>query len=167
MESFEEINAYLIRKLEADEYYASQLTRILECSKSLIDYEFLGFVDTYYHLSHIIPKGRVVYDMGCASAVQSWFFRNHKKYIGVDVDLDKDEVLTTPNSVFYSCTISEFISNNSIDNPSFAICNYVPPWGDDNIRIVKEAFEHVYLFYPEEGDDKEVFTITTEIKRDE
>ena len=31
---------------------------------------------------------------------------------------------------------------------TFAICSYVPPWYDDNIKIVKENFTNVFTYYP-------------------
>jgi len=165
MNSFEEINAYLLKKLESDEYYAKQLETILKSDDFLIDYEFLGFVDTYYHLSCILPRGRVIYDMGCGPALHSLFFRNHRKYIGIDFEMNKNEVLMTPNSEFFNCTIAEFIKEHEIEEPHFAICNYVPPWGSDNMELVRESFKHMYVFYPEKCDDYSLSDITTTFKK--
>jgi len=155
VDSFEQINAYLIKKLEADPYYSDQLSKVMECPDFMLDQTFLGFVDTYYHLSKIIPTGRTVYDLGCCAAVQGWFFKNHKKYVAVDFETSPDDVFRTPNMEFHNCTIREFIEDSFIEEPHFAICNYVPPWQDDNMELVRRAFNYLYVFYPEAGDEPE------------
>ena len=86
---------------------------------------FLGYVDTYYYLSKIIPNDKVILDLGCGYAAQAYFFQAHKKYIGVDTNGAKK--FTFPNTEMYDMSIEEFM-NKHVLNPEevFAICNYVP-----------------------------------------
>lgn len=120
-----------------------------------IDYEFMGFTETYKALASIIPRHFTVIDFGCAFAPQSFYFKDHRRYIGVDVgSLDR---FHAENTEHYQCSIQEFICNSGMyksPHPSeiFAICNYVP---DDNAAcLVRYTFPNVYTFYPSRGDDK-------------
>ena len=110
--------------------------------------EFLGFTNTYYHLSKIIPKARIVIDLGCAYGTQAHYFRNHKKYIGVDIsDCAK---LKTANSEYCKMDIKEWIAKElpKYDQEEiFGIVNYVPPWGNDNMKLVRDSFKHCFSFY--------------------
>lgn len=123
-----------------------QANNIMESNGCDIDPTFLGFLGGYYYLSMIIPLDRIIYDMGCGYGFQSWFFRKHKQYIGVDINLHGRFELA--NTQYYQLTISDFIVLDLIESPHFAICNYVPPWGDDNGKLVKHNFQHVFVFYP-------------------
>lgn len=115
--------------------------------------DFLGFCDTYYHLSMIIPKDWVVIDFGAANNPQSYFFTEHLKYIAVNPISDIPEengMFCPPNCEIYRMTTGEFLK--SMDYPKekvFAICNYVPNWHDENSReLVRKNFENCYTFYP-------------------
>lgn len=115
--------------------------------------EFLGFCDTYYHLSMIIPKDWTVIDFGAANNPQSYFFTEHKKYIAVNpLSPFKEEsgMFCPPNCKIYRMTTGEFLK--SVDYPKekvFAICNYVPNWHGENSReLIRKNFENCYTFYP-------------------
>jgi hypothetical protein len=111
--------------------------------------DFLGFVDIYRNLAEIIPTHYTVVDLGCAYAPQSWYFRAHKKYIGVDLCVT--ERFAQGNSEHFKGTIRQFINDGlpllDLDT-SFGICSYVPPWHDDNAALVRAAFRHCFVYYP-------------------
>lgn len=114
---------------------------------------FLGFCDTYYHLSQIIPKDWTIIDFGAANNPQSYFFTEHKKYIAVEPLGSCDEengMFCPPNCEIYRMTTGEFLKN--VDYPKekvFAICNYVPNWyREDSKELVRKNFEYCYTFYP-------------------
>src|ERR1035437_8781883 len=67
--------------------------------------EFLGFVDIYKNLSAIIPKHFTVIDLGCAFAPQAFFFKDHRKYVGVDDTLSADERFHADNTEHHNMTI--------------------------------------------------------------
>lgn len=116
-----------------------------------IDGEFMGFTDIYEHLSKIIPKHRIIVDLGCAYAAQAVYFLEHKKYIGVDLPSFDTPRPITPNAQYDIMTIREWIEKElpKYDKDElFAICSYVPPWHDDNERLVRENFRHVFVYYP-------------------
>ena len=113
-----------------------------------IEPSFMGFVRIYKNLSEIIPKHFTVVDLGCAYAPQCWYFRNHAKYIGVD--MSDGGRFSMPNTTHYEMTIEKFISDESsgLSGPTFAICSYVPPWHGDNMKLTQEAFSHAFTYYP-------------------
>ena len=133
-----------------DDKYRHQTLSILEAEGQCdLSPDFLGFVGIYYNLSKIIPLDRTIYDMGCSCAFQGWFFRYHRKYIGVDLMCPVDQRLKMDTSHHVKSTIGEYVKTIVPTSPHFAICNYVPPWYGDNEKIVKDAFKHVFIFYPE------------------
>ena len=126
-----------------------QMERVLSQDMCDIDGGFLGFTDVYENLAAIIPKHWTIVDLGCAYAPQSWIFREHKAYIGVD--LSDCEKFHAPNSSFYVCSIAEFLKNHLKEfnqETTFAICSYVPPWGDDNMKLARDNFKNVFTYYP-------------------
>ena len=143
---FQPINDALYASIKSDPAMCNQLERLMSEDMCDIDGEFLGFVNIYKHLADIIPKDRVIYDMGCAYAPQSYFFKNHRKYIGVD--LWEGTRFSTNNTEHFVMSIKDFIDSHKIDDRHFAICSYVPPWGADNEKLVRDNFEHLFVFYP-------------------
>lgn len=114
--------------------------------------DFLGFCDTYYHLSIIIPKDWTVIDFGAGNNPQSYFFTRHKKYIAVNPmsEFEEENGMFCPsNCEIYRMTMGEFLK--TVDYPKwkvFAICNYVPNWhGEDSMEFVRKNFKNCYTFY--------------------
>ena len=121
-------------------------TALAEC-----DSTFLGFEDAYKAVTLFVPKDKVILDLGCSYAFQSWYFRSYKRYIGVDCGIRDGVVLETENSEFYFMTIQDFIKNIlptlGYDlREIFAICAYVP---DEEARqMVRETFPSCLIYYP-------------------
>lgn len=114
-----------------------------------IDTEFLGFTNIYEALSEIIPTHWTIVDLGCAYSPQAWLFRNHKAYFGVDYGVK--ERFIAPNTTHFEGTIREFIERHISDfdqATTFAICSYVPPWHDDNMKLARDSFKNVFTYYP-------------------
>lgn len=130
---------------------ASEVNKILRQYYCELDYEFLGFVNIYKPLSELIPKQHIVIDFGCYLAAQSYFFQNHKQYIGVDgVELNR---FKTENTEHYVGSIQEYIEQEvpkflTKDNNLnyFAICSYVPD--DEATELVRKTFQNVCCYYP-------------------
>ena len=124
------------------------------CQKSKmcdIDAEFMGFTDIYKHLAQIIPKERIIVDLGCAYAPQAIFFTKHKKYIGVDLPNHDIPMVKTKNSQYFLMSIKEWIEKELPKynkDELFAICSYVPPWYDDNEKLTRDNFRHLFIYYP-------------------
>lgn len=114
------------------------------------DRDFLGFLDVYRPLADLIPKDKIVIDFGCYLAAQAYYFKDHKKYIGVDV-LDMYR-FTPPNAEHYIGSIQDYIKKEfhpkgRLDNLDyFAICSYVPD--DDAMELVSRTFINAYIYYP-------------------
>lgn len=115
------------------------------------DLDFLGFAHIYKNLSEIIPKEHIVIDFGCYLAVQSYFFKDHEKYIGVDTESLKR--FKPDNATHYVCSIQDFIKNESgnllkeyKNHRIFAICSFVPDF--EAAKLVRDTFENVFCYYP-------------------
>lgn len=134
-----------------------QLDRVFTSEVCDIGPEFLGFMHIYDSLAKVIPKDWTVVDLGCAYAPQAWLFAGHARYIGVDLPWESNwlpaklERFIAPNTTIFEMSIEEFIGAHIADldlKTTFAICSYVPPWGGDNMKRVRDAFMNVFTFYP-------------------
>jgi len=155
----ERLNVRLYESLTADPETKAQTDRILNEFCCDVSPDCLCTAHMYYHLSKIIPKNRTVFDLGCAYAFQAWYFRHHKKYIGVDILCKIKDRISFPNTRHYMCSIESFIQNHcreKREDPNFAICCYVPPWHQDNEALVRKHFDHVFVFYPSLRDHDDV-----------
>lgn len=115
-----------------------------------VDYTFLCFEEVYKAVTWFVPKNTIIIDFGCAYAFQSWYFKDYKKYIGVEIHGNKYSVLKLDNSEFYFMSIQEFISDfdklGYDKEEVFAICSYVP---DKQARqMVRENFPYCLVYYP-------------------
>lgn len=126
-----------------------------------LESDFLGFVEQYYALSKVIPKHYTVIDLGSYMAAQCYFFKGHKRYIGVDsYDIKEDyknlKRFRTENTIHYKSTIQDFVKNmEEIDTETtFAICNYVPD--KEAQDLVRETFENCFVFYPCGGETQKM-----------
>ena len=142
------INTELWEQLQSDPTYKKQLNKIMKTELNELNPEFLGFVQFYYYLSLILPKNRTIYDLGCANAPQSYYFKDYKQYIGVDLLTNTNCRIRTPNSTHYKTSIDEYIKKHKIEECHFAFCCYVPPWRNDNEKLVREHFKHIFVYYP-------------------
>ncbi len=139
---FEKINAQLLFDLRKK--YPKQLKDIFKQDKCEIEESFLGFVDTYYYLSLIIPKHFTVIDLGCSYALQSYYFRNHKHYIGVDKSTDKRLKLNNTEHLYCSIDFYLKLFDKNDTDEVFAICNYAPI----NTEEIRNKFKNIYVYYP-------------------
>jgi SAM-dependent methyltransferase len=115
----------------------------------------MGFTEVYKHLAQIIPKGRIVVDLGCGYGAQAFYFRHHKQYIAVDLTIHA--VLPNHNFKYCMMSIKEWIDKElpkyHIED-LFAICNFVPPWNDDNEQLVRDNFKYLFINYASNCDFK-------------
>jgi len=125
--------------------FKNDVDRILK-SKSAqgdIDPFFLGFLDIYEHLAKIVPKKRTILDFGCAYGIQAIYFKEHKRYVGIDIsDCPK---LKTGNSIYYKMSIKDFILKykNKYRNV-FAISSYV---FSEEVNLIKSNFSDLFVYY--------------------
>jgi hypothetical protein len=151
----EEISLYLSHLIPKDEY--RRVTRDNYYALAEIMPDCLGFVATYYHLSKVIPEYYTVYDFGCAYNAQSYFFQKHKKYVAIEpYPRDREHpfspLFCPSNCEIHRCTTGEFLKDSAhlVEGPSFAICNFVPAWyEEDSSELVRRHFKNCYTFYPD------------------
>ena len=114
---------------------------------------FMGFIDTYYYLSLLIPKDWTIIDIGSAYAPQCYYFRDHAKYIAVEPP-SKIKLFHMDNTEIYRQTAKQFINDilpklNLDMDKTFAICSYVPEWYGENPRaLARRVFKNLYCYYP-------------------
>lgn len=142
---FEEINAKLLEMLPKD-----QFNEVMSLYCGDIDPTFLGFVDTYYFLSKIIPEDFTIIDLGCGYNPQCYFFQNHKAYFSVDVF--SGVMFKTDNCTIFNNSIDSFIKEDmpklDVDiKKTFAICNYSMPYIKTQ-KLVRKTFPNLYIYYP-------------------
>ena len=138
-------------KIAKEKKYLPQLEEILKVNCCQIEPDFLGFTDTYRYLAKLIPHDWTIIDLGCANAIQSYYFMKHRRYIGVDSsDCLKFQ---TPNSIYFQENIKDFIINHKylVKAPkTFAIVNYVPiQMHRKDMNLVKDTFDNLHIYYPE------------------
>lgn len=114
-----------------------------------LDLSFGGFEDNYFIISDKVPNDFIIIDFGCNIAPQSYLFKSHVAYVGIDTcRLDR---FATNNTIHYTMTIQEFFKkefDKYKDKNIYAICNFVP---DDEAReLVFNNCENCLVYYPEE-----------------
>ncbi len=117
-----------------------------------IDGAFVGFIDIYEKLSTIIPTHFTIVDLGCAYNPQCFYFSEHKKYIAVDIS--NCVKFQSDNCKIYHKSIENFIKEDTKDlnmDETFAICSFVPDWGGNNIKLARESFKNIFVYYPHGG----------------
>ncbi len=142
-----------------------ELNRVFEQSEYAgadIDLTFLCFEEVYFHVRDAIDKSFTIIDLGCAYAPQSYIFKNHKGYIGVDCF---EEIrFTTGNAGYYTGTIESFIKMTlpklNLDmNKTVAIVSYVPGYNtDETVKLITDTFKHYFIKYCEYQKYSDIFT---------
>ena len=128
-----------------------EMEEILSQDECELQPDFLGFVNVYEPLSNLIPEHKIVIDFGCYLAAQSYFFQEHKAYIGVDcVNMKR---FAPENAIHFEMSIQDFIANELPDlleehdiDDFCAICSYVPD--REATKLVRETFPNVFCYYP-------------------
>lgn len=126
-----------------------------------IDPEFLGFMEDYVALSsllekHIIEpsdfcigKNFVIYDVGCATAIQHVFFSKFKGYVGISPSGPPIPKFFLPKCSFYSGYLSEVINHIDIDyENSFGIANMSILYqcrNSNELEIFNKSFKRKYI----------------------
>lgn len=136
----------IIQREKIEYIFKTSETVSAEC-----DYTFLGFEQVYKAVTLFVPKSKIIIDCGCGYAFQSWYFREYRKYIGIDNATCSSDVLETENSKFFFTSIQDFIRNvfpgmrYELEDV-FAVCSYVP---DENAReMVRNYFPYCLVYYP-------------------
>ena len=135
------------------------------------DESFLGFLDDYLDLAHILerhtiitPKGLnlkydlsalisdhvwTVYDIGCASALQHVFFPFATKYIGIDQYSNEGQQFFRSNCEFIKGNFADIYKDLNINrNTSFGIANMSFLYDRDregNLAAFDACFKHKYV----------------------
>jgi len=139
-ETAEKINGNLACELA--EKYPKMFKEVLGQEMCDIDGTFLGFMDTYYYLSKLIPKGWIIIDFGCAYNPQAYYFREHKAFIGVDTGIRKR--FRFENTDLFEGTISDYLKNNPPTEKVFAICHNVP---SEEKNLVRNYYPNCFVYY--------------------
>ena len=118
----------------------SELNRVKSSFGPMLDEDIFFSYGDYETLSHKVPKDYTVIDFGCSTAVQCYFFEEHKKYIGIDAF--KNERFRCENTEHFICDIGEWIEKNpTLDTKTFAIGFWLT---DESINrlIIKKFANH-------------------------
>lgn len=143
-----------------DLYYQKECNRIIEKHRekikkvfdykySELEFDFLGFLESYEPFSNIIPLDFTIIDLGCYQAVQAVCFENYARYIGVDIGCPVSSRFEQDNAEYYCCTIQDFYNKelpklNLNPEKVFVICSYVP---DKEAQDIACKFKYNYVVY--------------------
>lgn len=123
-----------------------------ETASAEMDFSFMGFEEVYKAVCMFVPKGKVILDLGCSYAPQSYYFSKYYKYIGVDLSMHNNiRFDRQDNCTIFVESIQDFINKRLKDLPYkntdyFAICSYVPD--REARKMVRETFENCLVYYP-------------------
>ncbi len=129
-----------------------------------ISNEFLGFLQPYYALAHLIPTHWAIVDFGAAFAPQAWIYyaSGHTTYVSVDSWPDLTP-FHSPISRHYCMTAGEFIQQHGHEfNPkeTFAICSYCPMWEEGTTEHIRRFFPNLFVYYPHGGPSPSLSRLT-------
>ena len=142
-----------------------QVDIILRQDRCELDFTFLGFTDIYEHLSYIIPEHFVILDLGCYLASQSFYFRKHKAYVGVDTTNLKR--FKFKNTTHYIKDIRDFLIEDLYQydlSETFAICSYVPIMRTTQ-QMLKERCKNIFMFYPSDKKNNKDIAIRMNLRK--
>lgn len=129
------------------------LRRVVDAQEMSLDFEFLGFTSVYRHLAHIVPLHFTIVDLGCNAACQSYYFRKHKGYIGID-RLALDARFRLPGHEHLVADAKDWVKDQADRSryyPMFAISSYVP---DEELNLlIRAKFQDLFVFYPKSRMD--------------
>lgn len=100
-----------------------QIIRVFKSPFCELNESYLWSTAQYKEILDIVPKDKIIIDLWCWEAAQSFYFRDYKRYIWVDVvpmsyndSIKRNDPLWmwfdrfyTPNTTHYVCTAKEFI----------------------------------------------------------
>lgn len=139
----------LIPDSEFDRVMQSDACAEISCNNLVCD------MFAYYMLSKSIPRDWTVIDVGCAYNAQSYLFKEHNKYIGINPEYKSHhfhlENFKAEDTDYYEMTGQDFIKITlpilELDlSKTFAICTFVPDW--ECQQMVRETFKNCYVYYP-------------------
>lgn len=124
------------------------LQKVFSYSQCELEPNFLGFLHVYADLQNL-PKDFTVIDIGCCQAVQAFYFRDFKRYIGIEPTIPAEYMLAQDNASYYEGTMQDFtghINSMGLDlDKVFAVCSYVPD--KQAQRLVSEIFPYHRIVY--------------------
>lgn len=118
-----------------------------------LEEDFLGFLNTYEAVSRFVPTKMIIVDFGCYMAAQAYFFKNHRRYIGVDFyelgEFSHLERFETSNSIMLKQSIQE--AARILPSEYYAVCSAV---NDASARkIISRKYPNHCIRYPNLPDD--------------
>jgi hypothetical protein len=150
----DEFEAYIDQLVRNDEHYG-------------IDHTFLGFIVDYYYLSRILQqhiiqetadklifipaRNFLVFDIGCAAAVQHVFFSKCSGYVGIDMSIGPQEPkFFCDNCTFISGRFADLVKSGELKIPddAFGIANMslLYQYGnEEDIEWFNEVFKHKFI----------------------
>lgn len=147
-----------------------EVNRLFSYEYCELEFDFVGFIENYADLKEIIPKDFTIIDVGCYQAMQAHYFKDHRRFIGIEPYIPAEYCLKQENATYYHQTAQQFISetlpqlvSEGLDlNKVFAVCSAVPD--REAQKLVKETFPYHRVTYPGEITVEKMPEIRTEEK---
>ena len=138
-----------------------------DCIRCELEPQFMSCgTKIYKTLSEIISLDWIVIDIGCAYSAQAYYFRKHKKSIGIDLspniicnDIKSHNFgsfrFTFENTEHWvkdamKLTKKDFKDFDLLE--TFAIMNWNPLWSESSVEDrslhIRKIFKNLYIHYP-------------------
>ena len=142
-----------------------QLISVFKSPFCELDESYLWSTTQYKEILDIVPKDKIIIDLWCWEAAQSFYFKDYKRYIWVDVvpmsyndSIKRNDSLWmwfdrfyTPNTTHYVCTAKDFLGLEfgklNIDaNDCFVIMCLIP----DSQSMINclDKFPNIKIYFP-------------------
>lgn len=137
---------------------SKEARRLFAYEECEADADFFAFLENYKDLSEILPIDFTIIDIGSCMSLQADYYKNFKRYIGVEPWVPLEFRLRQPNAEYYEQTAQRFIAETlpqlitaGLDlNKTFAVCSAVP---DKEVKaLVAKTFKYFRVAYPGKDD---------------
>lgn len=131
---------------------AKEYCRLLDWEECELEFDYLGFLEQYQELREL-PEVFTILDLGSGQALQGAFFKEHARYITVDLIPERAR-LRQENATHIQCELRRFFEEtlptlNLDREKTVAIGSYVPCKGLK--ELIEENFTYYKWVYPGEG----------------
>ena len=137
-------------KEKAGKETVNNLLKQIDCK---LEFDFLGFLNSYDALRKIANNDYTIVDLGCYMGAQSYLFSDYERYVGVD-QINYLTRFSGNNVTHYEMRIQDFIAKERMESTlnldkTFAICSFVPDEGA--VADAINFFKNILVIYPKKN----------------
>lgn len=131
-----------------------ELKRVMSHGCVELEPDFMCFENLYKAVADYVPTDYTIVDLGCYMAAQCYYFKNHKRYVGVDYYEKRMHSsgyvpplrFETENTVHFQMSIDDYLDEHKTNDKTYYIMSAVPGIGSD--MFDKHGIENYAWWYP-------------------